>query len=184
MLLLVILWIIASAFITVVSRRTLKQPGSHGFYRFFAWEAILTLALLNIQGWFIDPFSPNQVISWILLFVSLIPLILGLGLLGKRGASRGRDESSANFAFENTTRLVTTGVYAYIRHPLYASLLCLTWGIYAKDPLSIAGILLALIASVFLYLTARSEEEENIRSFGVAYEGYMKKTWRFIPYVF
>ncbi len=104
-------------------------------------------------------------------------------MLKKQGESRGEVEGSANYAFENTTHLVTSGVYGYIRHPLYASLLYLAWGIYAKDPRSVAGIMLAVIASTFLYLTARKEEEENIRIFGTEYKEYMKRTKRFIPYL-
>ncbi len=38
------------------------------------------------------------------------------------------------FKFEKTTELVTTGIFKYIRHPLYSSLIFLTWGIYFKHP--------------------------------------------------
>ncbi len=130
-----------------------------------------------------QPLCSLQLISWILLLVSIIPLIQGISMLKKQGESRGEVEGSANYAFENTTHLVTSGVYGYIRHPLYASLLYLAWGIYAKDPRSVAGIMLAVIASTFLYLTARKEEEENIRIFGTEYKEYMKRTKRFIPYL-
>ncbi|HEX7972808.1 MAG TPA: hypothetical protein VF498_00230 [Anaerolineales bacterium] len=64
---------------------------------------------------------------------------------------------------------------------LYASLLYLAWGAYAKDPGSPVGIGLAVAASVFLYLTARQEEAENILTFGAKYVEYMKRTRRFIP---
>ena len=40
---------------------------------------------------------------------------------------RSRNEK-ALFGFEKTTRLIDTGVYRHIRHPLYASLIYLTWG--------------------------------------------------------
>ena len=38
------------------------------------------------------------------------------------------------FKFEKTTELVTSGIFKYIRHPLYSSLIFLTWGIYFKHP--------------------------------------------------
>ncbi len=180
----IILCVLGIAFITYISRRSLKQPGSHGFYRFFAWTAILVLAILNLPRWFASPLAPHQLISWVLLLSSPIPLILGIRMLRKNGESRGEVEGSANYAFENTTHLVTSGVYKYIRHPLYASLLFLTWGIFAKEPRSVAGIVLAVTASIFLYLTAHKEEEENIRTFGAEYKDYIKKTKRFIPYLY
>lgn len=173
-----------TAFLAYVSRRSLARPGSHGFFRFFAWACIWVLFVLNLPGWFTDPFAIHQLVSWILLLASLVPLALGVAALKNRGASRGQVAESANFAFENTTRLVTSGVYASIRHPMYASLLYLAWGVYAKAPLSIAGIVLAICATLALYLTARKEEAEDIRAFGAEYEEYMKKTKRFIPGIF
>ncbi len=32
-----------SLLVAWLSRRPLRHPGSHGFYRFFAWEGILVL---------------------------------------------------------------------------------------------------------------------------------------------
>ena len=39
-------------------------------------------------------------------------------------------------------------------------------------------------ASLFLVLTAKVEEKENVRYFGEAYQAYQKGTKMFIPYVF
>ena len=79
---------LASAGIVYVSRTSLRQPGSHGFYRFWAWEAILALAVLNVPVWFREPFAWHQIISWLLLILCLVPLVLGLRLL--RRARRAR----------------------------------------------------------------------------------------------
>jgi len=37
---------------------------------------------------------------------------------------------------------------------------------------------------VFLYVTARVEERENIERFGEQYRQYMKKSRMFIPFIF
>ncbi len=153
----------------------LRNRQTHGFYRFFAFETILVLLLINVEYWFIDPFSPLQLVSWVFLICSLVLAIHGFYLLRVIGRPQGE--------FENTTRLVIVGAYKYIRHPLYASLLYGGWGIFFKDP-SLSAILLAVVASLFLYATARVEESENIGRFGAAYEEYMKSTRMFIPYVF
>jgi protein-S-isoprenylcysteine O-methyltransferase Ste14 len=87
------------------------------------------------------------------------------------------------YAFEKTTALVTTGIYAYIRHPLYSSLLLLTWGIFFKV-LSFPGTALTLVATTFLIATAQIDEQECIRFFGNEYQEYMQKTKRFIPFLF
>ena len=104
-----------------------------------------------------------------------------LRVLGRPARTAAR---SANLSFENTTTLVTVGAYRWIRHPLYASLLALVWCAYLKDPLAIGGIVLAVGASGFLTATAVAEERENLASFGAPYAAYMKRTRRFVPFVF
>lgn len=46
-----------------LSWRALQRPKSHGFYRFFAWEAILGLLVLNGPVWFVDRFAAHQ-LAW------------------------------------------------------------------------------------------------------------------------
>ena len=179
-----IAFVIGTSLLVYISQASLRQSGSHGFYRFFAWECILVLFLLNLEKWYFDPFSWHQLISWILLFASLIPLIFGVRSLRTRGQpTEERPGDPSLLAFEKTTALVTTGIYAYIRHPLYSSLLLLAWGILFKA-LSLPGGTLALVATSFLIATARADEAECVRFFGDAYREYMQKTKRFIPFLF
>ncbi len=184
------LFLAGSAALIWVSRKPLRAPGSHGFYRFFAWEAILALAAWNLPVWFHDPFRPVQIASWVLLVSSIYPVVEGVRLLrrvGKPGAPRAAGDGKmdeANYAFENTAELVRVGIYRFIRHPLYASLLYLAWGIYLKRPASIVCVGLVGVASACLWLTARADEEECRRVFGGAYADYMRGTRMFVPYVF
>ena len=167
-----------------ISRASLRRPGTHGFYRFFAWEAILALAVLHARTWFRDPFSRHQVVSWILLWVSLVPLALGVRALRAHGnPAASRPEDADLLAFEKTTTLVDTGIYRYIRHPLYSSLLCLAWGLFFKAPSRLGGVL-AAAATAALVATAKADEAECTRFFGPAYREYMASTKRFVPFVF
>lgn len=179
----VIGFVLGSLILIHVSRASLRSPNSHGFYRFFAWEAILGLFALNVPFWLRDPFSWNQIIAWFLLLVSLIPLGFGAHSLrtrGKPGQQRAGDPSL--LAFEKTTTLVTSGIYKYIRHPLYSSLLLLTWGIFFKLP-SLPGMALAAVSTTFLIATAKTDEAECTRFFGNQYQEYMKHSKGFIPYI-
>jgi protein-S-isoprenylcysteine O-methyltransferase Ste14 len=153
----------------------LRDPHSHGFFRFFAFESILALILLNLEHWFRDPFSPLQIVSWLLLLSSLILAVHGFYLLRRIGRPEG--------GIENTTTLVRLGAYQYIRHPLYSSLLLLGWGAFLKNP-SLLGGILVMATSAFLIATARVEEVECLRKFGAEYAGYMRTTRMFIPFVF
>ena len=177
------IFIAASIVIIVLSRRSLRNPRSHGFYRFFAFEAILIIILINIPHWIKNPLSPRQILSWILLIASLAFLIHGIYLLRKLGGSAPREDSPETFAFENTTHLVTEGIYKYIRHPLYSSLLLLAWGGYLKH-FTITGTIAAIVATAALIATAKMDERECLVTFGSGYAAYMKQTKMFIPYVF
>lgn len=166
-----------------VSWRTLKNLRSHGFYRFLAWEVMLLLLVLNAPVWFEDRYALHQKVSWLLLFTSLGVLLLGLYQLhhdGKPDAQRQDDEL---YAFERTSQLVTGGIYRFIRHPLFCSLLLLTWGIACKD-LHALTLVLALLASALLYLAARRDEAECLAYFGEAYRAYMGRSRMFIPFLF
>jgi protein-S-isoprenylcysteine O-methyltransferase Ste14 len=178
-----VVFFLGTLVVAYLSRASLSVPGSHGFYRFFAWLAILGLALLNIDAWFREPFSWHQLISWPLLVVSAVLVIVGVRLLRQHGEPDPQRDDVPLVAFEKTTNLVTTGAYSYIRHPLYSSLLFLAWGIFFKDPSWLGG-LLALAASLSLVTTARVEESENLRFFGPAYREYMKQTKMFVPFLF
>jgi protein-S-isoprenylcysteine O-methyltransferase Ste14 len=179
-----IIFIVVSVPISAISWKSLHNPRSHGFYRFFTWEAILALFLVNVRFWFYKPFTWNQIVAWILLFLCLVPLAFGIHSLRTRGKpAKQRQSDPSLLAFEKTTTLVTSGIYHYIRHPLYSSLFLLTWGIFFKSP-SLVGGMLSLISTLFLILTARADEAECVSFFGQEYAEYMKGTKRFVPYVF
>jgi protein-S-isoprenylcysteine O-methyltransferase Ste14 len=154
---------------------SIREKRYHGIARFFAFESIFVLTILNIRVWFKEPFAWHQIISWILLFASIYPGIAGYLLLKRRGKSEK--------SFENTTDLVKTGIYKFIRHPLYCSLLVLGTGIMFKDPGNLQ-IICGFINAVAIYFTAKIEEKEMIFRFGDQYREYMKETRMFIPWVF
>jgi protein-S-isoprenylcysteine O-methyltransferase Ste14 len=153
---------------------SIKEKRYHGIARFFAFESIFILLLLNVKIWFREPFSWHQVISWILLISSLYPGLAGYLLLKRKG----KPEKS----IENTTMLVKSGIYGYIRHPLYCSLLLLGTGIMFKDP-GTCQIIFGVINIAALFLTARIEEKEMTAKFGHQYTDYMKETKMFLPFI-
>lgn len=178
-----IIFLTGTAFFGWVSRHALRKPQSHGFYRFFAWECILALILVNFPMWERDPFAPHQLASWTLLLVSAVLAIHAVQLLRRLGRPVASRDDAELLAFERTSELVTTGAFRYIRHPMYAALLFLAWGAFLKD-LSLASVALVAGASVALLLTALRDEAECLQYFGAAYADYMKSSKRFIPYLF
>lgn len=175
-----LVFLVVATLLAYVSRRSLRSPRHHGFHRYLAWLAILALLLLNIGHWFEDRYAPRQLLSWLLLAVSLWLVAHGALMLKRHGRPKSTHSDPALFDFEKTTVLVEAGVFRRIRHPLYASLILLAWGISLKNP-SWPGALLALAATFFVAMTAIVEEAECLRKFGQPYSDYRKRTRMFIP---
>lgn len=153
---------------------SIKAGRYHGIYRFFSFQSILVLILLCAPVWFAFPWKWNQLISWAIL-IGAIPLpIYGFAALRTIGKPEGQ--------IENTTVLVTSGIYHYIRHPLYTSLILLGIGIFFKNITPTTAIC-ATVNVWALVMTAKTEEGEMLKKFGDAYACYMKQTKRFIPFI-
>ena len=86
-------------------------------------------------------------------------------------------------AIQPNHTLVTTGIYARIRHPSYLGIVVLMagWAMVFRS-----GVGLLLTALVLVPLLARMNSEEALLSseFGAEYDAYKTRTWRLIPYVY
>lgn len=178
-----IFFVFGTLFFLHMSRGAIRNPGVHGFYRFFAFEGILLLVLINHPRWFDNPFSLQQSLSWTLLAASIYFVSSAVLLLKKRGGHAARQDAPENLSFENTVRVVEEGLYRHVRHPMYSSLLFLAWGAFLKHVTPLNTVLVAL-TTVMLIVTAKIEERENIRFFGEVYTDYMRRSRMFIPCFF
>lgn len=164
-----------TVFITLFSWfLSIKFKRYHGIARFFAFESVFILVLLNFRVWFSSPFSVHQIISWILLILSAWIAIAGYLTLKRRG----KPDSN----FENTSVLVRSGLYGFVRHPLYLSIFLLGTGVMLKH-MGILQLCLGVVNMAAIYITARIEENEMIAKFGDEYREYMKETRMFIPFL-
>lgn len=77
-------------------------------------------------------------------------------------------------------KLVTHGIYRWVRHPLYTigSSLYISFGLMADNWFI---ILLAAVAFVAMAIRTPKEEANLIEKFGDEYREYMKRTGRFFP---
>jgi protein-S-isoprenylcysteine O-methyltransferase Ste14 len=87
---------------------------------------------------------------------------------------------TATSATRREHRLVTSGPYRWVRHPLYTvgSSLFLSFGLMA-DNWFIA--LLGVLAFIAVAIRTPKEEANLIAKFGDEYRKYMKRTGRFLP---
>ncbi|BHH82291.1 methyltransferase family protein [Desulforhopalus sp. 52FAK] len=176
------LFVIFTIFFISFSRRALSNSKAHGFYRFFVFEGILLLVLLNYPYWFMEPFSPVHLLSWCLLLISIVFIVNSLMMLKQSGGHAEREDMPENLSFENTVNVVDEGLYHFIRHPMYSSLLFLAWGAFFKH-ITLINVILVLTVTGLLIAVAKVEERENISFFGTTYTEYMQRTKMFIPLI-
>jgi protein-S-isoprenylcysteine O-methyltransferase Ste14 len=179
----IVLFIILSVPVIIVSWRALFNIHSHGFYRFLSWECILWLFVCNYRYWFVNAFGIKQLISWFLLVFGGYLVIAGFLKLKGVGNSEKRKDEMTLYKFERTTELIDQGIFKYIRHPLYSSLIFLTWGIFFKNT-TLGLLVISVISTLCLYITARFDERECIAYFGDIYQEYMIRSKMFVPFLF
>lgn len=170
-----LLLVALSAVAIVASWAAWRTHQTYGTFRFLGFECLAVLIAWNAGRWFRDPLSIHQLASWTLLAGATLLAAHGVHLLRSAGQAQRR-------VMEETQTVVEAGVYRYIRHPLYLSLILFGWGVFLKglDPMSFA---LAMAATLMFFATARYEERFNLDRFGAAYSDYMKRTRMFIPWL-
>lgn len=81
-------------------------------------------------------------------------------------------------------QLITDGIFRYIRHPHYTSLIIIGFGL-AFFFYSIAALVIAFISIPIMIASIIDEERVLIKQYGEEYRKYMKKVrWRMIPGIF
>ena len=80
--------------------------------------------------------------------------------------------------------VVDTGVYKYIRHPMYTAiwLWCIVQALLLNN--YIAGLSGLVCFGLLYFLRVKKEERMMLQEFGKAYEDYVKRTKRIIPFIY
>ena len=120
----------------------------------------------------------------------LMVTLLGLGLMmvGGEITIMARFQLGAlggpKIVLEKEHILITTGLYHYIRHPMYLGFLMVFIG-YA---LSFRGFIMTLVLFIGLFLIFRDrmelEEKLMFERFGEEYLEYSERTHRLLPFVY
>lgn len=164
----------ASAFTTTYSRRFGERGGT-----------IITAILRNLLGiplWVIgfvwawrilsaQFFIPNTfttVAGWVLIVIGAVPLIVGHLYVGMR----------SHFPSVKDT-IVRHGLYAYVRHPIYAGGLLMLPGLFLLRP-TLTVLIASLAAMLWVFTQARLEEMDLVQRIP-EYRDYMREVPRFIP---
>ncbi|MDD5054733.1 MAG: isoprenylcysteine carboxylmethyltransferase family protein [Candidatus Peribacteraceae bacterium] len=118
------------------------------------------------------------------LHITLVSLSIAVLILGTFVNIRGRTSLGHNWANQirmyDDQSIVHSGPYAFVRHPLYASLI---WMFFAGSVMYVNWLLFLLTACVFVpFMTWRARQEEGmLEETFPEYGAYRKATGMFFP---
>jgi len=155
------------------------------------WAALIYL-LFAMIGFFVTAYD-----FWILQHLSFnlnIFVVIGIVLICIGGAFRITSRMTlkkAGFDMINSyklqivsgQRLITTGVYSHIRHPLYLGEISRNLG-FAVLFSSFYGFIVLVVANIFLIIRIQTEEKMLVSEFGKDYEEYKKRTKKLLSYIY
>ena len=81
---------------------------------------------------------------------------------------------------ERKTELVTSGLFRFVRHPIYALSVALMFASLVILP-TLPMLIVAVLHIVLMNLKARNEERYLLATHGEAYQRYLDRTGRFLP---
>jgi protein-S-isoprenylcysteine O-methyltransferase Ste14 len=112
--------------------------------------------------------------------LGLVFLAAGLWLFYRSHADLGTNWSITLQVRENH-RLVTSGVYKRVRHPMYTALFLLAVAQVLAVPNWIAGPAYLFGFGILYVLRVNAEERMMLDRFGAEYEDYMRRSGRLFP---
>jgi protein-S-isoprenylcysteine O-methyltransferase Ste14 len=142
----------------------------------FALPALLVYtAGVAVSGWDLVRRHAQNVTGLALIVTGLIVLFVSAGTLGR--------SYSSTLVIKKGHRLVTHGIYRFVRHPIYLGAILVSMGmpVYAS---SLYGLLIMSALIPLFLIRIRIEERLLVDAFGEAYRAYQETTSVLIPFIY
>lgn len=148
----------------------IKRFISNGFEIFI----IIQLLFLNIFSY--GQYMWLQIVGFAIVLISLLISITARREIGLNWSH------AAEYEIKKDHELVTSGIYAYIRNPIYTAIFLSHLGVeMVAHSYLVFGVL--FISPVLFYVQAKSEEKILRAHFGKKYDEYRRHSKMFIPFI-
>jgi protein-S-isoprenylcysteine O-methyltransferase Ste14 len=149
-------------------------------YNLFSFASLFPIAVMLLtfpdQPLYSIP-EPWLYLTTILQGLAAMALIAGVMQTGLMEFA-GLAQIMPSYGESKPAELVTGGLYAYVRHPLYTAGLVFIW---FSPEMTINRLALWSVFTLYIMLGAFFEERKLLKDFGAAYAEYKSKTPMLIP---
>jgi len=157
----------------------LRQRSAVGYLKRHVSLFGSVLVYLQLIGLKVLPFDPTtavQILGFIIVSLGFATSMFARKELGANWAH------GAEYQIKESHTLTTSGIYGYVRHPIYAGLFLAVIGAEIVAG-SFVFLLLLLALPIAATIQAKNEERILTEKFGSEYISYMDKTKMLIPYI-
>jgi protein-S-isoprenylcysteine O-methyltransferase Ste14 len=187
MIKLILLWLLfffSHSFLATPSVKTALEPIFKNKYRLFyngvaaILMALIMYHLLRMRS--NDVFIAPPFLKW--LGQTILTIGAGISIMAFKEININSFLGLSS-ADESSGKLITEGVYALVRHPLYFGLTLSSIGIFLIVPTD--SILLSVVFSILYIIIGIEFEEKKLRQqFGTAYDDFARGKKKFLPYLY
>ena len=170
-------------FVAVVLPYLKKMPDGSPRKKDVVFQVSGLLLLIAILVASVEPlYTPGSLFLSPMIVVGTTMFVIGLII-----TVRAQMTISTNYSWTLEIRdghtLVESGLYKYVRHPIYTGTLIRLISIPVFTS-SLPGFILSFLSIPVLNYRIGLEEGMLIEEFGEEYERYKERTWRLFPYIY
>jgi len=158
------------------------------YYRIF-FNFLSIILLLPIFALFLK--AKKQLLfnsNWFTEGLGLILILIGFGLMMLALRQYNLAEFSGSYQLKHnespkSAQLKVSGINQYVRHPLYFSMLLISWGLVFYFPFTTV-LVFTIITNLYIIIGTRLEENKLVIDFGKAYQDYQLRVPMLLPLKF
>lgn len=162
----------------------IRLPSLFRYYRiFFNLVAIIGLIIM-VRLTFNDNILLFKQTTF-LFIISIVLIILGLVVLVIASTTFNLKEflGIETYEIKMESKLVTKGIYKFMRHPLYTGTILLLSGYFLYVP-TLSVLIFLILTFVYIEIGSRLEEKKLLIEFGNDYTEYCKNVKRYFPFIY